>query len=205
MSLRARTRLPVGATGLLAAVALASTGIVAISGTATAQASAGAAAKVKCPIKASASSTPVEWAFTESGAPSGAHRGIASSYTHGRGSWQGGKASGTICHADQLTGGRGSRELVLAMAGAATLSPHVTRLGLLGVELALKVKVAASDDPACSVGSAGTVTLFASYFSVHHDSARLRFAGGCSAHSHLFTGPGLHVLISRKGAQVNSA
>jgi hypothetical protein len=167
--------------------------------------SPGAAAKVTCPIMASAASTPVEWAFTESSPPSGPHRGIASSYTHGRGRWQAGRASGTVCHTDLLSGGKGSRNLVLAMAGASTLSPRVTRGGLLGVELALKVKVAASDDPSCPSGGAGTVTLFASYFSVHRDTLRLRFAGTCSAHNHLFGGPGLHVLITRKGAQVNSA
>ncbi len=166
---------------------------------------AAGAAKVKCPIKASSSSTPVEWAFTESGPPSGAHGGVVSSYTHGRGTWQSGKASGTICHADQLGGGKGSRDLVLAMAAGSKLSPRVTRLGLLGVELALKVKVAASDDPACAVGSGGTVTLFASYYSVHRDSLQLRFTSACADHDHSFGGAALHVLITRKGAQVNSA
>ncbi len=162
-------------------------------------------AKVKCPIKASGSSTPVEWAFTESGAPSGAHKGIASSYTHGKGRWRGGKATGTVCHADSLTGGKGSQNLVLAMAGASKLSPHVTRLGLFGVELALKVKVSASDDIACPVGTSGTVSMFASYYSVHKDSLTLSFNGGCADHNHRYGGSSLHVLITRKGAQVNSA
>ncbi len=164
------------------------------------------ATRVKCPIKAVAAGSPqVEWAFTESGPPSGAHRGVVSSYTHGRGTWHGGRASGTICHADQLTGGAGSQDLVLAATSGSKLSPHVTRLGLLGVELALRVKVAASDDAACAVGSPGTVTLFASYYSVHRDSLRLRFAAACADHDHSYGGPGLHVLITRKGAQVNSA
>jgi hypothetical protein len=78
-------------------------------------------------------------------------------------------------------------------------------LGLLGVELALKVRVAASDDPACAVGSSGTVTLFASYYSTHRDSLRLRFAAGCADHDHTYSGSSLHVLITRKGVQVNSA
>jgi hypothetical protein len=192
---------------LSAAAALALAGVVAAGDSAAGSTAVGpgATAKVKCPIKASAASTPVEWAFTESGPPSGPHRGIASSYTHGRGRWQAGRASGTVCHADLLSGGRGSHNLVLAMAGASTLSPRVTRGGLLGVELALKVKVAASDDTACPVGSSGTVTLFASYFSVHRDSMQMRFAGGCADHNHTFAGSSLHVLITRKGAQVNSA
>ncbi|HEY2632882.1 MAG TPA: hypothetical protein VGI26_10960 [Solirubrobacteraceae bacterium] len=164
----------------------------------------GSATKVKCPIKASASSSPVEWAFTESAAPSGAHKGIASSYTHGKGRWQGGKATGTVCHEDSLTGGKGSQNLVLVMSGTSKLSPHVTRLGLLGVELALKVKVSASDDSACAAGTSGTVTLFASYYSTHKDSLALSFGSGCSDHDHRYGGSSLHVLITRKGAQVNS-
>jgi hypothetical protein len=163
-----------------------------------------ATAKVKCPIKASGASSPVEWAFTESSPPSGAHKGIASSYTHGKGRWQGGKATGAVCHEDSLSGGKGSRNLVLAMSGPSKLSPRVTRLGLLGVELALKVKVSASDDSACPVGTKGTVTLFASYFAIHRDSLTLSFGGGCADHSHRYGGSSLHVLITRKGAQVNS-
>jgi hypothetical protein len=163
------------------------------------------AAKVSCPIKASGSSSAVEWAFTESGPPSGAHKGIASSYTHGKGLWQYGKASGTICHEDSLVGGRGSKELVLSTTGSSKLSPRVTRGGLPGVELQLKVKVSASDDSACEPGTIGTVTLFASYHETHRDSLALSFGGGCEDHDHRYGGSSLHVLIARDGAQVNSA
>lgn len=180
-------------------VSLAVAGILAASG------SAGAAAKVKCPIRASASSSPVEWAFTESAAPSGAHKGIASSYTHGRGLWRNGKAGGTVCHADQLSASKGSQNLVLGMAGTSKLLPRVNRKGLLGVELTLKVKVSASDDSACPVGTIGTVTLFASYFETHRDTLALSFIGGCADHDHRYSSGSLHVLITRKGAQVNSA
>jgi hypothetical protein len=178
---------------------------VAIAGVAILGGASGASAKVTCPIKASGSSTPVEWAFTESAPPSGPHKGIASSYTHGKGRWQSGKATGTVCHEDSLSGGKGSENLVLAMVGSSKLSPRVTRMGLLGVQLALKVKVSASDDSACPVGTSGTVTLFASYFSVHKDTLALSFSGGCADHDHRYAGSSLHVLITRKGAQVNSA
>jgi hypothetical protein len=72
------------------------------------------------------------------------------------------------------------------------------------VELALKVKVSASDDPACPIGTSGTVAMFASYYSVHKDSLTLSFNGGCADHNHRYGGSSLHVLITRKGAQVNS-
>jgi hypothetical protein len=145
----------------------------------------------------------VQWAFTETGPPSGAHPGIASSYTHGRGNWSGGHATGTACHEDSLTGGHGSRELVLKIAGSAKLSPGITRMGLPGVGLELKGTVSASNDPECATGTHGTVTLFASYHSIHSDSLQLRFTGGCADHDHTYTGSQLHVLITRGGAQVN--
>lgn len=187
---------------LAAVVSLAAAAAVAA---VPAGAATGGSAKVKCPIRASSSSTPVEWAFTESAPPSGAHKGIASSYTHGKGRWQSSKATGAVCHEDSLSTGKGSENLVLAMAGASKLSPRITRGGLLGVELALKVKVSASDDSACPVGTNGTVTLFASYFAVHKDTLALSFSGGCADHDHRYAGSSLHVLITRKGAQVNSA
>lgn len=170
-------------------------------------ASAGAAGpgSARCPIKAaSAASALVQWAFTETGAPSGSHPGIASSYTHGRGTWVSGRARGTICHQDSAPGAP-SRNLVLSVTGSARLSPGITRLGLPGVQLTLPVSVSASDDPACPAGVRGSVTLFASYHEVHRDSVRLRFAAACAAHDHVYTGARLHVLIARNGHQVNSA
>lgn len=163
-----------------------------------------ASGSARCPIKAgSPSGGSVQWAFTESGPPSGSHPGVASSYTHGRGTWSGGHANGIVCHEDSLTGGGASRELVLNVAGSARLSPGITRMGLPGVSLELKTTVSASNDPACAASTHGTVTLFASYHEVHRDSAQLRFTGGCADHSHTYTGSQLHVLITRSGAQVN--
>ena len=168
----------------------------------------GAAAKpadhVQCPLKTgSPSGGDVQWAFTESGPPSGRHPGIRSSYTHGRGSWSAGRATGTVCSQDSLTGG-GSRNLVLPAAGRAKLSPRITKLGRLGVGLVVRVRVTASDDSACVPGTRGTVTLFASYYAVHHDSVSVHFANGCADHDHAYSGSGVHVLIAHDGAQVNS-
>jgi hypothetical protein len=178
--------------------------VVTLPARAASRGAAHTAASARCPIGAgSPSGGSVQWAFTESGAPSGSHPGIASSYTHGRGNWAGGHATGTVCHEDSLTGGHPSRELVLKTAGAARLSPGITRMGLPGVGLELKGTVSASNDPACAAGTHGTVTLFASYHETHRDSLGLRFTGGCADHDHTYTGSQLHVLITRDGAQVN--
>jgi hypothetical protein len=185
--------------------ALVASGILAATVVIAAGAAAKPADRALCPLKAgSPSGGDVQWAFSETGPPSGAHRGISSSYTHGRGTWTGGRASGRACSEDSPTKGP-SRNLVLAVAGKAKLSPKVTELGLLGVRLVLPVRVSASDDPACSAGTRGTATLFASYFAIHRDSLSLHFATGCAEHDHSYGGSGLHVLVARDGAQVNTS
>jgi hypothetical protein len=156
-----------------------------------------------CPLKASSQTPSGEaWAFTQTGPPSSPHPGVTSSYTHGRGTWSSGHGSGTICNEESVSG-KPSENLVLAVAGSAHVSPRITRLGHLGAGLVLRVTVSASDDVSCPSGTAGTVTLFASYYQEHRDSLQLHLGGGCSAFDYTYTGPALHVLIADDGRQVN--
>ncbi len=94
---------------------------------------------------------------------------------------------------------------MLRVSGSSTLSPKITKLGLPGVGIVLAVRVAGTDDGACPLGTPGSVTLFASYYSVHRDSIVLHFAAACSSHDHSFTGAIVHVEIARNGHQVNTA
>lgn len=167
----------------------------------------GAAASVTCPASASAPTTSttagaVQWEFSVIGAPTAGASGVTSSWTRGNGTWNGGKATGTICSEDK--GSFARRDLVLNASGSSVLVPKTTRLGLLGVSIVVPVTVSASDDTACPTGTHGAVTLFASYYSVHRDSIALHFTGACAAHDHTFTGAIVKVLITRDGAQVNS-
>jgi hypothetical protein len=163
------------------------------------------ATRASCPLHTgSPSGGDVQWGFSETGPPSSRHQGIRSSYTHGRGNWTNGRASGVVCSQDSLTNGP-ARNLVLSVAGTAKLSPRVTELGLLGVRLMLTVRVTASDDGGCATGTHGTITLFASYYAIHRDALTLHFVGGCAAHNLAYASPRLHVLITRHGAQVNTA
>lgn len=141
---------------------------------------------------------PLQWTFSEYGAPT------ASSWTLGKGTWNDGSASGKICTLNK-GGGLPTRRLVLSMSGTSQVLPHITKFGLLGVGMVLPVTVSASDDAACPRGTNGSVTLFASYYSVHRDSIVLHFASACASHDHTFTGSIVHVLIARNGAQVNTA
>jgi hypothetical protein len=158
-----------------------------------------------CPLKPS-SKTPTgeAWAFTVTGTPSTPHHGISSSYAHGRGAWTSGRGRGTICRQDSGPG-HTSLNLVLTVAGRASISPGVTRLGRRGVELVLRVTVSASDDERCLPGARGTVTLFASYYQGHHDSVQFRLPSGCAAYGATYLGAQVHALIARNGHQVNAA
>jgi hypothetical protein len=163
-----------------------------------------ALAKPRCPLGPNIpSSSGVQWAFSINGLPAGTHQGVSSSYTHGHGTWAGGRAKGAVCHQDK-GGGIAERHVVLRVASSpSSLKGHVTQLGKLGVRIVLPLVVSGSDDDACAAGTRGSLTLFASYYDVHVDSAVLHLAAGCAAHSHTWSGPGLKVLITRSGAQVN--
>ncbi len=160
----------------------------------------GAAIRARVSCTPGSSGGSVQWAFSDTSPALGAARGT-SAYTHGRGGWTGGRANGTVCLSESGPGSA-KRDLALAVAGSAKLSTGVTRLGLPGVELALAVRVSASDDPACATGATGRLTLFASYHEAHRDSAALRFRSGCADHDVRYGGSHLHVLITRGGAQV---
>ena len=144
----------------------------------------------------------MQWIFSALGAPAAPGGGTTWSWTRGQGSWSAGSATGTICSEDK---GGGRRDVVLSASGASTLSPQIKRLGMLGVGIVIGVRVRASDDARCAVGTRGTITLFATYYSTHVDTIAMHFAAACADHDHRFSGPIVHVEIDRGGHQVNTA
>lgn len=159
--------------------------------------------RVACPLKpGSPSGGDVQWAFSDSGRPGA--RAVKSSYVHGRGNWTSGRATGTACTTDSTAKTGGVRNLVLAVSGSSKLTGRVTQRGLLGVRIVLRVKVRASDDANCPKGARGTITLFASYYSVHRDTMQVHFGSSCTGHNLSYSGPTLHVYIARHGAQVTT-
>jgi hypothetical protein len=158
---------------------------------------------VRCPLAPGApSGGDVQWAFSDSARPVG--NAVKSSYVHGRGSWTSGRATGTACTTDSATTGGAVRDLVLAISGKSKLTGRVTQGGLLGVRMVLPVKVRASDAKRCAKGAPGTITLFASYYSVHRDTMQIHFSSRCTGHNLSYSGSALHVYIARHGAQVNT-
>ncbi len=177
--------------GVVAALVLAVSGATAESGS------------VACPLHpGEPSGGDVQWAFSDSGLPGG--NAVRSSYAHGRGSWTSGRATGTACTTDSPTKAAGVRDLVLAVSGASQLTGRVTQGGLLGVRMVLPVTIRASDDKGCATRTTGTITLFASYFSVHDDTMQTHFSSCCTGHNLNYSGTALHVYIARHGAQVNT-
>jgi hypothetical protein len=156
-----------------------------------------------CPLQPGApTGGDVQWAFSDSGRPVG--NAVKAFYVHGRGSWTSGRATGTACTTDTPTAGGGVQDLVLAASGQSKLTGRITQNGLLGVRLVVPVNVRASDDKACANGATGTITLFASYFSVHRDTMQIHFNARCTGHNRSYGGSALHVYIARHGAQVNT-
>lgn len=185
---------------LVACAAVAATALAILATGAGAAASKG----VTCPLNTVFPTTgDVQWGFTVSDKPIAPRHGVKTTYTHGHGTWTKGKASGKACTTDTVTGG--VHNLVLSTNGKAKLTGHVHGFGHLGVRLVLPVRVIASDDKGCPVGRRGTISLFASYYSVHVDSVKLSFAK-CAAHNLIYRSsadPSLRVEITRGGAQVN--
>jgi hypothetical protein len=156
-----------------------------------------------CPLHPGApSGGDVQWAFSDSGRPVG--NAIKASYVHGRGNWTSGHATGTACTTESPTNGGGVRDLVLAASGTSKLTGRITQDGLLGVRLVLPVNVRASDDKACANGATGTLTLFASYYSVRRDTMQMHFNSRCAGRDRSYSGSALHVYIARHGAQANT-
>jgi len=157
---------------------------------------------VTCPLAAGApTGGQVQWAFSVTKIPPNSPPGVTDVYTHGHGNWAQGRGAGTIC---EQYYGTDRDVVVLAVSGQSKLSPHITRMGLLGVGLRLRLTVSASDEQTCPTGTTGTITFFASYYTVHRDTAELHFATACATHELAFSGGSLRVLIGENGHQVNS-
>jgi hypothetical protein len=67
-------------------------------------------------------------------------------------------------------------------------SHYATMWGYPGNVMKIVVRVRASDDPKCEVGTAGRATLFASYNGVRSDSVQFFFPASCKDQDHLYHG-----------------
>lgn len=112
-----------------------------------------------------------------------------SGYAHGWGNINlgAGWISGKIC---QDVSGRGEPTSIAVSLGPRMIyhSHHAQMWGYPGNEIKAPVRVIASTDPRCKVGTRGHVTMYASYNGVRSDSIQFFLGATCRHQNHLYHG-----------------
>ncbi|HTW40856.1 MAG TPA: hypothetical protein VMD79_00895 [Solirubrobacteraceae bacterium] len=126
------------------------------------------------------------WGF-HTGPPAGASGGYARG--HGEINLEASTVSGVICQElhfrDQPT-----RAITMTVERHLVYHSHYAVMwGYPGNIMKIIVRVQASDDPGCEVGTVGHATLFASYNGVRSDSVQFFFPAACKDQDHLYHGP----------------
>jgi hypothetical protein len=97
--------------------------------------------------------------------------------------------SGIICQERRFDGGP-TRAITMTVTHYLDYHSHyATMWGYPGNIMKIHVRVVASSDPGCKVGTVGRATLFASYNGVRSDSVQFFFPAACKRQSHLYHGP----------------
>jgi hypothetical protein len=97
--------------------------------------------------------------------------------------------SGKIC---QDVSGRGqpTRSIAIRLGPRIIYHSHTAeKWGFPGNIVIAPVKVSASTDPQCKVGTLGHVTMYASYNGVRSDSIQFFLGAACRDQDHLYHGP----------------
>lgn len=126
--------------------------------------------------------------------PWGFHTGppIAQSGSFARGHGQinlaANTVSGILCQEDRNRN-RPTRAITMTVEHHLVYHSHYAMMwGFPGNIMKIIVRVRASNDAGCKVGTVGRVTLFASYNGVRSDSVHFLFPAGCADHDHLYHG-----------------
>ncbi len=115
--------------------------------------------------------------------------GASGSFARGHGDINLGanSVSGIICQERRF--GRATRAITMTVAHQLDYHSHVAVMwGFPGNIMKIHVRVVASSDPLCEVGTVGRATLFASYNGVRSDSVQFFFPAACRRQSHLYHG-----------------
>jgi hypothetical protein len=96
--------------------------------------------------------------------------------------------SGILCQEDRARN-QPTRAITMTVEHHLVYHSHVAVMwGVLGNIMKIIVRVRASNDPRCDVGTIGRATLFASYNGVRSDSVQFFFPTACRDHDHLYHG-----------------
>jgi hypothetical protein len=97
--------------------------------------------------------------------------------------------SGILCQEDHVQN-QPTRAITMTVERHLVYQSHYAVMwGFPGNIMKIRVRVRASNDPKCNVGTVGRATLFASYNGVRSDSVQFRFPAACRDHDHLYHGP----------------
>jgi hypothetical protein len=97
--------------------------------------------------------------------------------------------SGILCQEDRARD-RPTRAITMTVEHHLVYHSHYAVMwGVPGNVMKIVVRLRASNDPSCKVGTVGHATLFASYNGVRSDSVQFFFPAGCGDHDHLYHGP----------------
>jgi hypothetical protein len=127
------------------------------------------------------------WGFHASQSFPGGGRG----YAHGWGNIDlgAGLISGEICQ-NVYGGGRPATAIAVRLGPRIIYHTHYAQLwGYPGNLIKAPVKVIASTDRRCKVGTRGHVNMYASYNGVRSDSIQFVLGAGCRSQNHLYHGP----------------
>jgi hypothetical protein len=97
--------------------------------------------------------------------------------------------SGILCQEDRFRN-QPTRAITMTVERHLVYHSHEAVMwGYPGNIMKIIVRVRASNDPKCAVGTVGHATLFASYNGVRSDSVQFFFPAACKDHDHLYHGP----------------
>jgi hypothetical protein len=133
---------------------------------------------------------PIEYGIPPWGFHTGPPIGATGSFARGHGeiNLEASTVSGIICQELRFQS-RPTRAITMTVAHHLVYHSHyATMWGYPGNIMKIIVRVVASNDPGCEVGTAGRATLFASYNGVRSDSAQFFFPAACRDQDHLYHG-----------------
>jgi hypothetical protein len=107
---------------------------------------------------------------------------------HGQINLEANTVSGIMCQEDRFRG-RPTRAITMTVEHHLVYHSHYAVMwGFPGNIMKIVVRVRASNDVKCKVGTLGRATLFASYNGVRSDSVQFFFPAACRDHDHLYHG-----------------
>ena len=134
---------------------------------------------------------PIVYGIPPWGFHTGSPIGEAGSFARGHGNiyLEANTVSGIICQEDRFRN-QPTRAITMTVEHHLVDHSHVAVMwGFPGNIMKIRVRVRATNDPRCALGTIGRATLFASYNGVRSDSVQFFFPAACRDHDRLYHGP----------------